>query len=402
MKKKPSSPPKKPTTKKVAKPAHARLGPSSLKSREICPSYVNDQGSSAAANLGTKLHGLLEKHHIDIKLHNDFAFLDSDEQQNAVEMIADFKAPMEAEASKIHREIELDLSALSVQGCDFGTADLVLEYRKQKMVRVLDYKFGRIAVDDPKDNIQFWMYSLGCFIRFPWAEKVEAFGLQPLLDEVGSHVFTRADFDAMLLRARVIADKVAKHAGKKFNPVLSNCLWCANKANCAAMNTFALRIAKYPTFEFPPLPPGTNGKETSVLDLMDGEYVLEHGSDLYDLAKLMEGWGESVRRAITTFALEGFEIRGKTVRTQGGKSSITDVLAAMEKTSELTGEPLEEIWPQLVEVPIGKLDAFVSARAERGKKSAAKDDLRKALAKAGILYVGGPTSFLVDEKQPTS
>lgn len=44
----------------VNEPAHAKHGPSSLKYKEICPSFANREGSNWASDKGDRIHAAME------------------------------------------------------------------------------------------------------------------------------------------------------------------------------------------------------------------------------------------------------------------------------------------------------------------------------------------------------
>ena len=50
-----------PVVPSAAEPAHAKHGPSSLKYKEICPSWQNREGSNWASDKGDRIHEAMEK-----------------------------------------------------------------------------------------------------------------------------------------------------------------------------------------------------------------------------------------------------------------------------------------------------------------------------------------------------
>lgn len=397
--------------KKDTTRAHARLGPSGFKSREICPSYLPTQGESAASKMGTKLHDLLERFGINVLEEPEFRFLDTGSQMDALQMIKEYVTPFEKTAVKIHREVQFNLESYRIPDCEFGTGDLVLEQADcvaDCVFDLMDYKFGYLEVDDPETNIQIWLYVLGLFHNFPKAKCVRAHILQPARDEIGTATFTRDRIPEMLLRAQAIATRVKSQAGKAFNPVLSNCLWCANKGACVALHQMAMKTAVAARLEYP--------EALSTLvpdDLNDNETIIEYGSSIYDLAKLLEGWADQMKRRLTQLSIEGHELRGKTLRQVSGKANIVDPFGVLDmmlqdrcgKTlAELVKNPdaleaINTLLAAVAAVSITKAENFVASTAERGHKDEAKKELRKRFASEGFLFIGSPSAYLVDSKE---
>lgn len=389
----------KPTVEPAAKPtvepearAHAALGPSGLKSREICPSYRPTPGDSAASLMGSKLHDLLERFGIDVASEREFMDLDSDEQHTALEKIADYVTPYEQQAKKIFRELRLDLTSWKITDCDFGTADLVIAF-KGGVYHLMDYKFGRIEVDDPETNIQMWTYALGVFSRFSDCVEIHVHVLQPLRDEVGTHVFKREDIERMHLRASTIAARVAAQAGKKFNVVPSNCRWCSNKGHCEALHEIALHVKKHASLTIP--------NETVPLTkdaFNNADVILQYGAQVHDIADLMGQWSESMRRRISQLAYEGFEIQGKRLIINNGKTVVANSALAVKTLANELGRDELEIFRDIAQIQIGAVDRLSAEGAPKGAKDAEKKKVRELLRSKGALTVGAPSHYLVDAK----
>lgn len=382
---------KKPAKTSPSPRSHARLGPSGYKSVEICPSYISTPGDSAASIAGTKLHDLLERFGINVKEEPEFEFLDAGEKMLMLEKIVDYVEPYEKSAKKIDREVQLDLTSYKLPDTEFGTADLIIT-ENPTTLHLMDYKFGKLEVDDAEENIQIWIYVLGAFVKYPKAKTIGAHVLQPARDEISTASFSRDDIPMMVLRARTIAERRAKRSGVEFNPVVQNCLWCNNKANCVALHNFALKSAKYAALVMPAV--------TSLQpeDLNDMETIIHLGSDIYDLAKLMEGWSDAMKRKITQLTIDGHEITGKRLRQVGGKSSVKSVPETIDYIEEVTGSPREEILAAVADVSITKAENYVASLAPKGDKGKAKDELRAELGHRGYIQVGNPSAYLVDEK----
>ncbi len=389
-------------------PKHAKLGPSSLKSREVCPSYLPTPGDSKASLVGTKLHRLLEESGAAVTEHPEFAGLEAEDQIQYLEMIADLIKPhfaaCERVGGKVYKELQLDLRKLMIPDCEFGTSDLILDMSQQLgRAMVFDYKFGRISVDDPETNIQMWVYVLGVFLKFPKAEIVDAFIAQPACNEVGHQEFHRSQFNDMLLRARTIAARVHSQAGKVHNVQFSNCLWCSNKGNCEALHKIALKGANLASLDFPEGLEDLRKDDESIQRLADDGWLLNHGADIYDLADLIGKWADSLKRRITKLAQDGHEVYGKSLRTVSGKSSVCDATAVIEEAVQWLGDPKNIDWKYVLatagDLSLGKIDDLIQANTPRGEKEAASKAFRAHLNSMGLLVVGSPYSYLVDNKR---
>lgn len=400
--------PLKSTPPSSEEPKHAKLGPSSLKSREVCPSYLPTPGDSKASLVGTNLHRLLEESGAAVTEHPEFASLEAEDQIQYLEMIADLIKPhfaaCERNGGKVYRELQLDLRKLKIVDCEFGTSDLIFDMSQQLgRAMVFDYKFGRISVDDPQENIQMWVYVLGVFLRFPKAEYVDAFIAQPACNEVGHHEFHRSQFDEMLLRARTIAERVHSQAGKEYNVQFSNCLWCSNKGNCTALHKLALKGAKMASLKFPDGLEDLRKDDDAVQNLADEGWLINHGADIYDLADLIGKWADSLRRRINKLAQDGYEVYGKTLRTVSGKSSVCDAAGVVDEAVQWLGDAENMGWKFILatagDLSLGKLDELIQANSPRGEKEAASKAFRAHLNSMGLLVVGSPYSYLVDNKR---
>jgi hypothetical protein len=385
---------------------HARLGPSQFKSREICPSYKPTQGESKAAKIGTKLHGLMEEFGVDVNRSPEFAELDCGSQISMLEMVAEYVRPFELRAtskSNIHREVELDLTSYNIPDCEFGTADLVIEWDPTESKQLpthadlFDYKFGWIEVDDPEINSQGWLYALGVFVKFPHIKTVTVHLLQPARDEIGTHTFSRQDITRMLARALAIAHRVQKLAGKEFNPIASNCIWCANKGHCKPFHEMALVVVD----KAPIVIDDELASMLSPDNLQGDDLLIYKGSALYDLAKQMEGWADAIKRRIIALAEDGWEIAGKKMKHVSGKTSITDPEGVVSLIAQDFDKPMDEVIASICDVSIGKVDSYVASMTEKGGKDAAKSGFRQKILGEGMVYIGAPTKYLIDDGSKT-
>lgn len=372
---------KKQPKKPAAESTHAVQSPSTFKAREICPSYVPDEETTAAAERGSALHLLLQNH--GHKARTKARELDElDETQ--LGMVCDYIEPFEKlKGVKIIREHRFNLKPLKIVDCDKGTADLLLLDEKRAHIDLMDYKFGWIEVDDAEDNIQLAIYVIGAFSENPWAKTVMAHILQPARDEVSTHLFRRSDVEPILLRARTIAERSNRLAGVEFNPRVDNCLWCDYKASCLALHGMILKAAKQAKLA---LPAGCLVPD----DFND----LANSGDVYDFAEIAIKWAQAVKWKIIQMNMAGAEIPGHELRETNGKRIIVDPCGAQEVLETKFQVPLAEFLA--VSSPsITACEKLVAKHAEHGEKGKTQQEMSTALMAEGMIATGNPSRFLV-------
>lgn len=373
-----------PKPKETGAQAHAKVSPSTFKSREICPSYEPDQQASEASERGDKLHALLQKHS-----YKAFASLEAQSLSEldlmSLEKICGYIRPIAtAKGAKCYHEIELNLRSYRIPDCERGTGDLVVVNGDR--FDLVDYKMGFIEVDDAETNLQQWLYVLGVFAMFPGVSHGTAHVLQPWRDEVSSGEFTRDDIPKLLLRAMTVAERVQKFRGKEFNVVPDNCIWCDAKATCQAMHELVLKTAMAAKLTVPDLRPG----QLVVDDFADKEM----SGVVYDLADLIEKWGKAMRSHIAGAAANGLEVPGHDLRWSSGKRSIIDTARAfeiMEQDFELDPEELKTA----MSFSLTELNKLLASKMPRGEKEKFVNKVLNALADDGIVVKSASSPYLV-------
>lgn len=364
--------------------SHARLAPSAFKGYEVCPSYKPSHEATKASERGTELHGKLEEHEERAHEHVE----DADDAVQ-MEVITTYIAPFLAFAKKRHlkilKEYTFNLKPAKIDGCEKGTGDLLIVDAHD--ADLFDYKMGWWEVDDTEVNIQIWIYVLGVFFAFPGVQRVKAHVLQPARDELGTHVFTRADVTRMWLRARTIADRVNANAGRVFNPIADTCLWCDNKANCIALHAMALKAAHQANLNVP------DGVPLDPEDFDD----LEAAGDVYDFADIISKWASSIKWKITQMALDGEDVPGHDLRETAGKRIIVDPEGAFEVLRDKYEVSLSEFLAESKPSITGLLKA-VSAHAIQGQKGNKQLAASGDLMSAGVVTKTSPSAFLVRVK----
>ena len=292
--------------------------------------------------------------------------------------------------AKIQKEHTFNLRDLHIWSCEQGTGDLLIVL-KHEFADLFDYKFGWWEVDDAEVNIQMWVYVLGVFIENPRVKVVNVHVLQPARDEVGTATFERSQFDELLLRAQTIADRVKAKAGKEFNPVIENCLWCANKADCAALHEMVLRVRDQAKLTLP------ENEDLTVesFELAGGK--TKTAGQVYDFADVIQKWASQVKWKITQLARDGHDIPNHHLQEVSGKRSVVDPVGAFEVLRDSYDLSLEEF---LVcsNPSVTKMLKAAGAKAEHGEKANTQQAASASLMEAGVLTASAPTAYLVRDR----
>ena len=379
---------------------HAELSPSTYPQVEVCPSYLGNGLTSAAAEEGNMLHGLIEAHKAGLLESADFRALEDDRHRDMLEACMEYVAPFLQGADRCHWEAELDLSCLGIVETGFGTPDLIAEFGERRHVDLFDWKFGWMAVQDAEINLQAWIYTMGIFLgSLPFSASVDTVTVHivaPRRMEVSTHTFGRADVPSMLLRAQTVARERREKAGKVFNAVAENCLWCDNKANCPALHMVILRSQPLLPVSVP-----------SFIPLLDETF--RESPDSWDAAAevcnfifLFEKWCKDWRKKLLPHFTNDVDIPGFRLARRRGKIDFP-----------LTGEAVKVIFASygldlhdpgqlytLASLSYRKLEAAIAAGAPKGGKAKEKAELRRILQEAELVTFGKSTVYLKKTTKP--
>lgn len=253
---------------------HALLGPSSAHRWMVCtPSARLEEGlvdkGSEYAQEGTLAHRLgellLRQRWEGADITADLAAVEADPLYSAAmrEHMEGYVAFIEermAEARTrcadpiIAIEQQLDLSEYVPEG--FGTADCVII--ADRLMDVIDLKYGAGIPVSAEDNPQMEQYGLGCllaFLMFYDITEVRMTIYQPRLDSVSTA--TRTTAELLTWAEDVLKPKAAlawEGAGD-FNPGEHQCKWCKIAATCRARAEHQLQLAAYDFAQPPTLTP---------------------------------------------------------------------------------------------------------------------------------------------------
>lgn len=407
--------------------AHASRGhhpysPSTLQAREASPCYKpSSGGTNKAAERGTAQHEAVET--------GDVGNL-SDEEAAAVALAMDCLQEAERQLGPdcfTEREefmpvddqfhlvktgtLVTDSLGLLVEaterwdGTTGGYADAAVVSLSKRKAHILDWKFGKFAVEPAKNNTQGIAYALGLWKRIKdrygvELEEVTVSFISPHIEDRSDHTFNlKEDREWLLLRIVTIVAKAkladytletGGWAGLKLagllNPTTSACLFCARLAECPAVAEKVLSVSqKYAPLEFPA------GVDARALNL---DQPADAGK-LLALSGVIARWAKEVRGRITDFALrdENFKPDGyQLVVTYPRKQTKTakevfDTAVKLIQDAGLVphGKTAEEILWSMVDVPLTPIEEFVSDSAPRGQKTAAVENFSSALEAAGVV-----------------
>lgn len=278
--------------KRLMPGAHAEFSPSKLDQYFLCPyswQYRDVQeAESEAAREGELLHcGIADMIAgcADPECYSGF----SEEQ---MEMIHDcYVSYLEAKSTFVDPEIGVEERLVLRDGdgseITWGTADCC--GFKGDSGFLIDFKFGRIEVPRPEENLQLLTYATALCQRFH-LKTVEMWIVQPRLHKRLHYTF---NFDevgiGVILHVKMIIEGCKKE-NPRVTPGVSQCRYCAGKSSCPAMRGKfeALQKAEMRSEDLKTLDIGTLAKlydasqvVSQFIDMIETEFKLrlEQGGD---------------------------------------------------------------------------------------------------------------------------
>jgi hypothetical protein len=310
---------------------HARYSPSKLEALESCPCFEMDdeafgktkEGEETPAERGTRLHKAVETR--DLSLCND------DDETAQVQSCIDGEEVLISSHGGPERTKVLRERRVTVPDLTFGTLDFVMLYGDQlQYAYVRDLKFVRSdSVSAPEVNFQLACYVCGLFhdTELAGIKEIKADLFMPTLRWCPPSVtYTRADVPALIARIENTLNKV--NDVFKAPVTCGECVRCANKTRCPALNTLATTVGR------------SIGLPLPEVFAADAPRTVKQRSMVMVLAKTMESWAETVIKFQNQWGKEnrGELLPGFKWMTRAGNPAITDVKAA----SELVNIPLPD------------------------------------------------------------
>lgn len=359
---------------------HHPHSPSKLNFLEACPKYQSAQSESDAATMGTKQHDAAESGLDDVSL-------------------PDAKAAAVAECLRFVDErralypggslLKEEYLPIDDEDTTAGYLDVGIVSADGKQAEVIDFKYGKHAVEPANNNLQGMAYALGLVHKYPTIRGVNVWFVMPHREEVTGHTFFAEDFDDLRLRIKTVVHR-AIEANKNpddfsmATPNQSACLFCSAIGRCPKIAEVALNVGKrYAPLQIP--------ESVSTTVFTDPEQI----STGLKLAAIVKVWAEAYRAQATAKTIEDpdFVPEGyKLVTTVKRKVLNAKSLGALAK--EFLPESEREKVEWLYEIQIGKLEKLISLCAGRGQKETTVEQFGAAALAAKVVEEGTPFAFL--------
>jgi hypothetical protein len=362
---------------------HHQYGPSALKHFEICPQYKKEESDTVhpVTLEGTMLHERVET--------GDLSGLDS-RQEGMVRQCLEFLSEHSEGADEVLPEQKYSIC----EGLTFGTVDATALWPEEKRALVADWKFGFNGVDCAQDNVQGCAYCIGVFEAYPWLETIDLWFILPRRNEQTHHQYKRSDLDSMKKRIHTIIER-AEDPASECNPTTEGCRWCGAKLTCPALKKNALVLVDKYKGQSDDMDMTTlaNAHPSEISD----PNVLRR---MLDVASIMEEWAKSVKyHAKNLVNNEGVEIPDYTMRHRKGKPKTGN---ADEIFNVLSLQLTPQEFMEACSVSVPKLQKMISAKAPRGEKAFASEQVLVTLANADLYEEGPDQEFLSKNKKKTS
>ncbi len=203
----------------------------------------------------------------------------------------------DAEGRDILVEHKFDLS--SIHPGLFGTADAVVYFSDQKLLRVYDLKYGKGIIVDAENNVQAMYYALGALLSLELpCDHIEVIISQPRVE--GSE--KRWKFDAIDIVE--FASELKENAKKTEDPNAplspgNHCRFCPAAGICPALRAQSLAVAQT---EFSPAlsyDPNALSETLSKLDMLEAyaKSVREFAYRECEHGRKIPGWKLVEKRA---------------------------------------------------------------------------------------------------------
>lgn len=225
-----------------------------------------------------------------------------------------------------------------------GTADVVQVDRSGGRGRVVDWKFGRIEVEDAADNLQLAAYSLGAAQR--WGLRaVGAVVVQPRLRKVGApHGFTA--WDAILATIR----KVIQDCHRPGLVLCSgpHCRYCPAARDCPELVREATAMIE--------------GHSSEVADPAGMVPFLDAADRAAILAKRLAEFVDRVRHNAVKLATERGDIPGWVVTEGRARRSIPDLSKAFATLAAAPANVTADEFVSACKASVPDLEDLVAAK----------------------------------------
>lgn len=259
----------------------------------------------------------------------------------------------------------------------FGTADEIILFKDRELARLVDYKFGYLAVEPANINPQSLAYAIGLIQKYDWVNIVEIYFVCPRRNEVLTHTFTKHEIEGLRERIKLILDR-ATAEDKQYNPTTEGCRFCGERLVCPALSDKLLPIAKKYAEK-------ADEFEVSLLDKMDPALIDDPATigKMKIVGMVMDRWVSAVNaRALELATDEGWEIPGFDLKYRAPSVKIEDPQVAFDSVSGLM---TTEEFTEACKVSLPALAKVMSKKLPRGEKKGARNMVELALLKGGAI-----------------
>jgi hypothetical protein len=370
---------------------HAKRSPSGLGKVAVCPHFQqdNDRPVHPVTLEGTRIHEAIET--------RTLAGLTEDQKNMAERAIQYWNDLLRTGPWSERIEVKI-----AIPHMDFGHADLLLVHKDGKTGHLIDWKTGFNKQAPTGVNAQQRAYAAGIFRSLPELEALTVHIVYVRLQEADVETFRRSDVAEMELQLIAI-DRCAEEAVRfaEENPGVlkwhradpAACSYCVHAGACPALSAIAQPIVNAYASARP--------EDLVVPEAYDPALITDPNvmSKAMMVAEVMERWVSSVKKHALNLRLSGgMEIPGTNLVSKAGSKSIIDAATA-HRVAEEHGLSYDAFMTA-VEVSAAKLLKAAEAKAPRGKKKLAAQNLEDALRDANALTFGAETFYLRRVKKP--
>ena len=350
---------------------HAEFSPSSLKYVAACAAYQGRDGTSAAAEMWTRIHEALEVF--------DPSALHTEQEHEIYEHIVKMEQDFMANFGDVAEELNEIQVEVALDGTEtWGTCDRFLILKGGDRAVMADYKTGISIIDPPEKNWQAKAYTTGAFQKYPDIQEIVFAFYVPQHNATLHHTFTRDDLPTLVedLSRVIKAGESTRPKWESGTPELEECTptqycrFCKHEDTCPALGGLVISVAKKLDTTLPDIDP------TDV----DNPARL---SELFNIARIVENWSASIKAKTLAKLKDGDKLDGLKLRSMGRTRKCADN-EMLVKIAKEHGLELSEIISEL-NFPLTKISKLVSANAEKSEKREKQQNFLAACDDAGIV-----------------
>jgi len=286
------------------------------------PEYEDPDDDKAAANEGTKLHECVQFGRVSGLEPEQKALVEAClEVQKTV--LADLRQEFPARKGFVIEELrEQKLPILG--GVSNGYIDLLILVRdaSRKLVQavVIDWKFGKVLVDEAKVNAQGWNY-LDALMTVYKPSRVKIMFVQPKRDFITVHDFEKAEADEVrkALQTGYLATRLP-HQQRPHNLTPGVCDWCGRKTQCPAFLKLTAAVVKSSRENLTPEQEKAlkTIRDVSVETITDPELA----NALFVLTSPLKKLIDSVKDQTTQLLLAGYDLPDVELGSRDGRAEL--------------------------------------------------------------------------------